>query len=245
MHRFYADERGICNGVAYLPQEDAQHAARVLRLAPGDEAELFAEGGRYACRMKTVSPQEVSVDVLSPLPSTEAALRVTLYQGLPKADKMELIVQKACELGASHVIPVAMSRCVVKLDGKDGKKKQERWQKIAREACKQSGRCVEMQVHEPLSYKAFLEALSTHQAAIVPWEDARNLDLVAFRNTHPTIHDLAIVIGPEGGMSPEEIDQMMSVGCSPITLGPRILRTETAGLCTLSVLFALYPETLA
>ena len=153
MHRFYADERGVNGDVAYLCEEDARHAVRVLRMKLGEPCEIFVGGKRYAAEISAIGDNQVQVLLNSELPTTEAKLRITLYQGLPKADKMELIVQKSVELGACAVIPVAMSRCVVQLDQKDGRKKQERWQKIAREACKQSGRCEMLQVTEPISFK--------------------------------------------------------------------------------------------
>lgn len=242
MHRFYADESGIQDHVAHLCPEDARHALRVLRMKAGEKAEVFAQGKRFAAEISEIDGENVDVRILSELPSTEARLRVTLYQGLPKADKMEFIVQKAVELGAEAVVPVAMSRCVVQLSGRDGAKKQERWQKIAREACKQSGRCTRMRVDEPLSFGQFLDRLSTHQAALVPWEDARGFSLTRFHQEYPGITDLAVVIGPEGGMSSQEIERMQAVRCLPVTLGPRILRTETAGLCAISALMCLYGE---
>jgi 16S rRNA (uracil1498-N3)-methyltransferase len=241
MHRFYADDRGVNGDVAYLCEEDARHATRVLRMREGEVCELFADGKRFSGEIASIG-EEVEVRILSELPSTEAKLRITLYQGLPKADKMELIVQKSVELGACAVVPVAMSRCVVQLDAKDGRKKQERWQKIAREACKQSGRCEMMQVSEPISFKQLLAKLPQHQAAIVPWEDARGYSLAKFHQEHPEITDLAIVIGPEGGMSEDEISRMKEASCQSVTLGPRILRTETAGLCAMSALFCLYGD---
>ena len=241
MHRFYADDRGVTGDAAYLCEEDARHATRVLRMKEGESCELFANGKRFSGEIASIG-EEVEVRILSELPSTEATLRITLYQGLPKADKMELIVQKSVELGACAVVPVAMSRCVVQLDAKDGRKKQERWQKIAREACKQSGRCEMMQVTEPISFKNLLTKLAAHQAAIVPWEDARGYSLAKFHQEHPEITDLAIVIGPEGGMSEDEIARMKEASCQSVTLGPRILRTETAGLCAMSALFCLYGD---
>ncbi len=241
MHRFYADERGVNGEVAYLCEEDARHAARVLRMREGEACELFADGKRFSGEIAAIG-EGVEVRILSELPSTEAKLRITLYQGLPKADKMELIVQKSVELGACTVVPVAMSRCVVQLDAKDGRKKQERWQKIAREACKQSGRCEMMQVTEPISFKQLLAHLTEHEAAIVPWEDARGYSLPRFHQEHPGVTDLAIVIGPEGGMSEDEIARMKDASCQSVTLGPRILRTETAGLCAMSALFCLFGD---
>ena len=241
MHRFYA-ESGVTGPNVPLCEEDARHATRVLRMKLGESCEMFVDGKRYAAEISAMGDNGVQALLLNELPSTEAKLRITLYQGLPKADKMELIVQKSVELGAACVVPVAMSRCVVQLDQKDGRKKQERWQKIAREACKQSGRCEMMQVTEPISFKLLLAKLAQHQAAIVPWEDARGYSLAKFHAEHPDITDLAIVIGPEGGMSEEEIARMKEVSCQSVTLGPRILRTETAGLCAMSALLCLYGD---
>ena len=230
MHRFYADGLGKIGSLVTLSEEDARHASRVLRMQPGDAAELFLDGRRFSAEIAEMTADGVTARLISELPSTEAKLRITLYQGLPKAEKMELIVQKAVELGAARVVPVAMSRCVVQLSAKDGAKKQERWQKIAREACKQSGRCQMMAVDAPIAFPALL------------WEDARGYSLTAFHREHPEISDLAIVIGPEGGMSADEIARMKDCGCQSVTLGARILRTETAGLCALSALFCLYGE---
>lgn len=241
MHRFYADESGIADGLVHLNAEDAHHAQRVLRMKVGEEAQIFCDQRRYTAQI-TDMENGVTLRILEELPSTEAALRITLYQGLPKADKMELITQKAVELGADRVVPVAMSRCVVQLNAKDGTKKQERWQKIAREACKQSGRCMMMPVDAPISFKELLRRLPTHAAAIVPWEDAQGYSLRTFHQQHPDVRDVAIVIGPEGGMSPEEIDQMKAASCQSVTLGPRILRTETAGLSAISALLCLYGD---
>ena len=242
MHRFYADERGVTGETAYLCEEDARHATRVLRMKEGEACELFADGRRFSGEIDSIGDGEVAVRITGEMPSTEARLRITLYQGLPKADKMELIVQKATELGAASVVPVAMSRCVVQLDGTDGRKKQERWQKIAREACKQSGRCEMLQVTEPISFRQLLARLPEHGAAIVPWEDARGYSLSRFHADHPEVTDLAIVIGPEGGMSEDEVARMKEAACLSVTLGPRILRTETAGLCAMSALFCLYGD---
>ncbi|MGN0778561.1 MAG: 16S rRNA (uracil(1498)-N(3))-methyltransferase [Aristaeellaceae bacterium] len=242
MHRFYAEAAVSPDGMAHLSAEDARHAVRVLRMQPGDRAELFADGRRYAAEIMAMDGEDVSCRVLEELPSTEARLRITLYQGLPKADKMELIIQKAVELGAERIVPVAMSRCVVQLSAKDGAKKQERWQKIAREACKQSGRCLMPAVDAPIPFRQLPARLMAHDAAIVPWEDARGYSLTAFQREHPDIATLAVVIGPEGGMSPEEVAAMQGAGCRSVTLGPRILRTETAGLCALSALLCLYGE---
>ena len=242
MHRFYAEPGSLSEGFARLSSEDTDHAVKTLRLAPGDTVELFADGARFLAEIAVAGRGGVTVRVLEPLPSTEPRLRVTLFQGLPKADKLELIVQKAVELGAEAVVPVAMERSVVKLSAESVPRKLERWQKIAREACKQSGRCVEPAVGQPVTVAQLAKELARFDAAVVPWEDARGYGLRAFQEEHPDVRTVAVVIGPEGGISPEEIEILRGAGCLPVTLGPRILRTETAGLAAVSALMCLYGE---
>ena len=154
MHRFFADERGVVQGAAYLNAEDAGHALRVLRLESGDEVELVCAPARYRATIDSTEGGEVRLRVIEKLRDTEARTRVTLYQGLPKADKMELIVQKSTELGAAAIAPVAMIRSVVRLEGKDAEKKTERWQKIAREAVKQCARVSAPEVRLPRKLSA-------------------------------------------------------------------------------------------
>lgn len=241
MHRFWIEEAPQ-DGLTRLSAEDAQHALRVLRMRPGDACEALWNEGRFAAEVAEASGGEVLLRLLSPLPSTEAKTRITLFQGLPKADKMELIVQKAVELGAETVVPVSMRRCVVKLDERDARKKQERWQKIAREAGKQSGRCRPMAVEAPISLPALCRRLPAFDLALVPWEEEHALSLSSLHSQHPGARQIAVVIGPEGGMAEDEIEAMRRAGCKSATLGPRILRTETAGLCALSALFCLYGD---
>ncbi len=242
MHSFFAAEAPSAGALVSLVPEDARHAAQVVRLRPGEQAELHHEGGRWLAEAVALSPDQAVFRVLEPLPSTEPALRVTLFQGLPKADKMELIVQKAVELGAEAVVPVAMQRCVVRLDARDAERKRERWQKIAREAAKQSKRCTLPQVGAPLDLSGLIDALPGFDAALVPWEEARALSLAGFRAANPDVRRLALVIGPEGGIEPAEIARLEAAGCRSVTLGPRILRTETAGPAALAALMTLWGE---
>ena len=242
MHRFYAEVRDAADELVRLEPEDARHALTVLRLRPGDAVELLRGEGRYEAVIDRVTDGDVLCRVTRPLPGTEPRLKITLYQGLPKAEKLELIIQKAVELGAERVVPVAMRRCVSRLDAREGAKKRERWQRIAREASKQSGRCVLPQVEAPLTLRELPARLAAHDASIVPWEEARALSLTGFRQAQPAVRSLGVVIGPEGGIAPEEISLLSEAGCLPVTLGPRILRTETAGLAALSALFCLYGD---
>ena len=242
MHRFYADERLSAADRFVLSSEDARHAGRVLRLQPGDEAEVFLNGERFLAVFDSVSADSAELRPVRSLPSTEPSLSFTLFQGLPKSDKMDWIVQKAVELGVSRIVPVAFSRCVVKLDAKESARKQERWQRIAREAGKQSGRCRIPEVCLPVSVSALEPFFAACERVAVPWEECPEGGPLSFVKRHPTLSSLGIVIGPEGGISADEMDGFTKLNCEPVTLGKRILRTETAGLAALSVFSGLYGE---
>lgn len=245
MHRFFADENGIDHGTACLNIEDSRHALRVLRLATGDEVELVCAPGRYLAQITGETDGLVQVKILQALRQTEARTQVTLYQGLPKADKMEMIAQKTTELGVYAIRPVAMERCVVKLEGKDAGKKVERWQKIAREAVKQCARVTVPEVLEPKKLTQLEEELKQLDVLIVPWEDARDGSirraLAPFEGREAL--RVGILIGPEGGISGQEAHWLAeNAGAKLVTLGPRILRTETAGLCALTMVMAFRGE---
>ena len=233
MHRFYADGLGEIGSLVTLSEEDARHASRVLRMQPGDAAEMFLDGRRFSAEIAEMTAEGVTARLISELPSTEAKLRITLYQGLPKAEKMELIVQKAVELGAARVVPVAMSRCVVQLSAKDGAKKQERWQKIAASAAEQSGRGMVPEVLVVESYEKALERASKADKAILFYEHE---DRVTLRSAleSGTYQTVSLLTGPEGGLEEREVAQALAAGLTVCTLGKRILRCETAPLCALS-----------
>lgn len=170
---------------------------------------------------------------------------MTLYQGLPKADKMELIVQKSTELGAAAIAPVAMIRSVVKLEGKDAAKKTERWQKIAREAVKQCARVSAPEVRLPRKLSAMREELNALDVLIVPWEDARDGSVADCLAPFAQKEDVSvgILIGPEGGIAPEEAEWLTrEANAKLVTLGPRILRTETAAIASQTIVMALRGE---
>lgn len=245
MHRFYADERVAEGDLARLTDEDARHATRVLRLDAGDEIELIAPPERFLARIERADEAGVFARALRPLPSTEARTRLTLYQGLPKSDKMDLIVQKATELGAHGVRPVAMERSVVKLEGKDAQKRMDRWRKIAREAVKQCARIDTPEIAPCEKLEKLEEELRALDLLIVPWEDARDGSLRAClsRVADRPQARIGVLIGPEGGISAREAAWLAeTAGAQLVTLGPRILRTETAGLCALSAIMALRGE---
>lgn len=242
MHRFYADPDRSFSGGSYLTAEDAHHALNVLRLHPGSPVELIDNGSRFFATVISADHGDVILEKGEILPSTETSVDFTLFQGLPKGDKMELIVQKAVELGVSRIVPVMMSRCITRIGEKDASRKQERWQKIAREAGKQSGRCRIPEVALPLPLSE-ISAFRNHiQEIVVPWEMNRQYGPMSFVRDHPGISSLGIVIGPEGGIDRSEIEFLSALPACTITLGPRILRTETAGLAAVSAFSALYGE---
>lgn len=242
MHRFFVESAGSSGEELFLSEEDARHALKVLRLQCGDRVEVFSDEDRFLAEIADISGDRVTVRFLSRLANTEPSLKITLFQGLPKADKMEWIVQKATELGVVRIVPVLMSRCVVKLDAKDAGRKRERWQKIAREACKQSGRCMVPEIAAPLPLSGLDGFIRDCSLCVVPWEDCSAGGPLSVVRNHPGLSSLGIVIGPEGGITPDEISLLRGAGCETMTLGRRILRTETAGLCAVSAFMALGGE---
>ena len=241
MHSFFIEAPS--NDVAALPPEEARHALKVLRLRPGDEVcALDGAGRRWRGQIGETSGNRVSVNLLEPLPDNEAPVRVTVYEGLPKADKLDFIAQKLTELGASALVPLRMDRCVVKLDGRDGEKRRERLDRIAREAAKQCGRGLPLCVSVPMDWNDALRAMAGHDLLLIPWEEAggtRMKDVCAMK---PGARDIGIVIGPEGGIAPAEVEAMVAAGGRTVTLGPRILRTETAAVVAAALAMQLWGD---
>ena len=168
---------------------------------------------------------------------TELDCRIVLFQGLPKKDKMEFIIQKAVELGVTDIVPVSMKRCVVKLDGSKAKKKQERWQSIAEAAAKQSGRGIIPRVSEMVSLKEAFDIAADLEYNMIPYELQDGIEQSRkIVDEACTKNSIGIFIGPEGGFEKEEVESAFSKGIQPITLGKRILRTETAGMALVSIL---------
>jgi len=239
MNSFYIEGRGAAGAEARLLPEEAKHAAQVLRMQPQDAFYAIDEdGGRFLAKLLTVSKAECTAELFEALPDNEAPVRITVYQGLPKSDKLELVVQKLTELGAARLVPVKMERCVVKLDEKDGKKRQERLSKIAREAAKQCKRSASLEVEQPQTWKQLQKSMQSHDLLLVPWEDAAGFGMKAAHQAFQDAKDIGLVIGPEGGMTAAEVAAIEEIGARQVTLGPRILRTETAAItaCALAML---------
>ena len=241
MQRFFVEPHQIDEGThqIHILGSDVNHISNVLRMKQGEEL-WISDGGKkeYRCTIEEFSPDEVLLHIIyAQEPDYELQSRIYLFQGLPKADKMELIIQKAVELGAYEVIPVETKRCVVKLDGKKAAKKVERWKQIAESAAKQSKRMLIPNVHEVLTFKEALKYAESMDVRLIPYELAKGMQETKeiLANIQPG-QSIGIFIGPEGGFEEKEVETAISEGAKPITLGKRILRTETAGLAILSVL---------
>lgn len=217
---------------------DVNHIKNVLRMKQGEELSVSngLDGREYRCAIRSFQEGSIDCELLFiKEDAVELPSKIYLFQGLPKADKLELIIQKAVELGVFQVIPVETSRSVVKLDAKKAKSKTERWQAIAEAAAKQSKRGIIPTVSEPMPFSQAIKMASDMDVKLIPYEMAEGME-----KTKELIggvcpgQSIAIFIGPEGGFATEEIEKAHAVGILPITLGKRILRTETAGLTVLS-----------
>lgn len=240
MHWFYVEHSQIDEKSITITGSDVNHIKNVLRMQKGENLVVCdGQGVDYYCSIAELSKDEVVVDILE-MNSTESELpaKIYLFQGIPKKDKMEFIIQKAVELGIFEVIPVAMKRCVAKIeDKKKEQKKLERWQGIATSAAKQSGRGVIPQIQPVMTFGEALKKAQELDCTIVPYEQAEGMvDSKKTVEKAATQKTIGIFIGPEGGFDDSEIEKVLESGFSTMSLGKRILRTETAGLTILSIL---------
>ncbi|MEE1078819.1 MAG: 16S rRNA (uracil(1498)-N(3))-methyltransferase [Agathobacter sp.] len=238
MYQFFVEDHQVRETEISILGSDVNHIKNVLRMKPGTKVRISDESGHsFFCLLESITEDEV-IATISEVDGkgTELDNKIYLFQGLPKGDKMELIIQKAVELGVYEVIPVAMRNCVVKLDDKKAAKKIERWQEIAKSAAKQSKRTLIPEIKAPLSWKLALEKAKELDVVLVPYENERGME--ATREVIRSIRhgqSIGIFVGPEGGFAIDEITNV-SEEMHRISLGRRILRTETAGLATLSML---------
>ena len=240
MYHFFVEPFAINEKNVTITGKDVNHIKNVLRMKPGEEISVSTTESpkEYYCTIKEIFEESVVCEVTSVNEAgNELPSKIYLFQGLPKSDKMELIIQKAVELGAFEIIPVEMKRCVMKLEQKKAPAKVERWQAISEAAAKQSKRTVIPKVTMPMSYKEAIKKASELDVKLVPFEDAKGISHTRelLEGIKPG-QSVAVFIGPEGGFEPSEIELAKSEGFEVITLGKRILRTETAGLVALSVL---------
>ncbi len=241
MQRFFVESHQIDEEghQIHITGTDVNHIRNVLRMKTGEE--LWISDGahkEYHCTIEALEEEEVLLHILyAQEPDFELPNKICLFQGLPKSDKMELIIQKAVELGVHEIIPVETRRCVVRLDARKSEKKVARWQQISESAAKQSKRMLVPQVHDVMTFKEALKYAEGLDVLLIPYELAKGMkETRALLDKIAPGQSIGVFIGPEGGFEEAEVEAAVCAGASPITLGHRILRTETAGLAILSVL---------
>ncbi len=243
MYNFFVENSNKKDSRFFIYGDDYNHIKNVLRMGIGEAFLVSCEGTTHLCRLAEITSDTVIAEIeCENYQSTNLKVNLHLFQGLPKSDKLELIIQKAVELGACSVTPVAMKRSIVKLDEKKKKSKQQRWQAIAESAAKQSKRSFVPKVYDVLSYNQFIKKACELDLLLVPYECADKM--TATRNALSKIKsgmNIGIIIGPEGGFEPTEIDAAKKAGGEIISLGERILRTETAAITALAMCM-LYSE---
>lgn len=244
MYNFFVNSDNKKDDLYFITGNDYNHIKNVLRMKVGDTFLVSCENSSDLCRISSIESNTVIAKITEKnYQNTNLPINIYLFQGLPKSDKMELIIQKAVELGVHSVIPVEMKRCVVKLDDKKKKSKVERWQSIALSAAKQSKRNTVPQISEVLPYKEALKAAQKLDLLLVPYECADGM--AATKQALLQIKsgmNVGIMIGTEGGFEQSEIDAAKGAGGTIISLGRRILRTETAAITAVAMCM-LYSET--
>ena len=240
MQHFFVNPSDIVGKEVFITGSDVNHIKNVLRMKIGEEISVSngIDSNEYRCEIAKIEEDRICCNLMFiKEDGIELPSKIYLFQGLPKADKMELIIQKAVELGVYEVIPVQTARAVVKLDEKKAKSKTARWQTISEAAAKQSKRQIIPVVKEPMSFKAAMEYAKSLDSNIIPYELAEGMEsMKEFLSDVKSKKSIGIFIGPEGGFTEEEVDMAVNNNVTTVSLGKRILRTETAGMTVLSIL---------
>lgn len=237
MHRFFVEKDSIIDNKIEIRGTDLKHIKDVLRLKPKDGLEVSSEGIIYTCEIEDLSNEKIILNILDSFKGkNEAPISINLFQSLAKGSKMDLILQKCTEIGVKEFYPVMTHRTIVKINNdKKEDKKVQRWRNIVDEAAKQSKRDILPMVHPVITFNEMIELLRGKTHIIVPYEDERANGI---KDCLKTIkgHEINLIIGPEGGFEPSEIEVLKSIGAYIVTLGPRILRTETAGMVAATII---------
>lgn len=238
MHKFFTPVNLFTDTHAIIQGDDVKHIYKVLRVSAGEKVSINnLQGEEFLGEVEEITKTEVRVKIIEKVDiNNESPINITLFQGMPKATKMDLIVQKGIELGIDEFIPVLTSRVDVKLKGDF--KKLDRLNKIALEAAKQSKRSKIAKVLEPINFEEAMEMMKEMDLIVVPYENATGYGIRALKDAlnNKAIKSIAVMVGPEGGFEEEEINNLKNSGAHIVTLGPRILRTETAGFTCASLL---------
>ena len=246
MPKFFVEQEQIKNNQIAIIGQDLNHIKKVLRGKIGDELQICNKQNKenYLCQIQSIENEKIICEIKSKIEEqTETNVEVTIFQGLPKADKMEYVIQKSVELGVHDITPVEMKRCVVKLNDKDKIKKIDRWQKISEVAAKQCGRDIIPKINNVINIKNLCNLIEKYDIVLVAYENEKKNTLKEqlkkiknkYNSTNAKIK-IGLVIGPEGGLEEKDVDLLQQKGASIITLGNRILRTETVALNVLSII---------
>ena len=238
MPKYFTKPENIRDGFITIKDEEAKHILNVMRMAVGDKITI-CDGNKkdYYCEITETEKNALKARIIEAAESqTEPETEIVLFQGLPKSDKMEYIIQKCVEIGVSRIVPVITERAVVKIEkGAKEDKKVERWLKISESAAKQSGRGIIPVIERPVKFAEALKMAELLENAVIPYENEEKTGLKEFIKVAKK-GSVGIFIGPEGGFDNSEIEMAVKSGIIPVTLGKRILRTETAGLVTAAII---------
>lgn len=226
--KFFVKNNQIVENKIYIKDSDVNHIKNVLRKNTGDRLSVVSDGIEYEVEIDKLSSDNIECNIMDKKTADLGGPKLTIFQGLAKADKIEYIIQKCSELGVEEVVPVEFKRCVVKLDGKDKLKKIERWQKIAEVAAKQSLRNDILKVQKIINFNQLLENFEEYDYVIMAYEKEEKSLKSVIKNIKDINSKIAVIIGPEGGIDELEAKKMIDAGAESVSLGKRILRTETA-----------------
>lgn len=237
MHKFFVEDSQINNNQIFINNDDYNHIVNVLRMKKEDIILVTTKSSKetFSCKIEEINSSEVICSILKrDDKNVELKVNIDLFQGLPKADKMEYIIQKCVELGVHKITPINMKYCIAKI--KDEDKKNIRWNKISEVAAKQCKRNVIPKIEKSINMSTLYNEIKKYDLAIVAYENEENITLKEILQASSSIKNVAVIIGPEGGISLDEIEKLKESGAKIISLGNRILRTETAPIALLSMM---------
>ncbi len=237
-HRFFVPQNQIYRSTINISGGDVDHIRRVLRLKVGDEIDVLDGTGRvYATEIKAIRADKVICEAISSRGAkSEPTIKVILMQSIPREAKMDIIIQKCTELGADKIIPVITERTIIKLDDQKKATRLSRWQRIAKEAAEQSARGIIPKIDEIKTFDEALQLSQNFDLCLIPWEMEEKTTLKEILGQNKEAKSILIAIGPEGGFSKAEVELAVKAGFKPVSLGKRILRTETAGIAVLAMI---------
>ena len=240
MHNFFVNNEQFIDNHVIIDGDDYKHIVNVLRMSNNNRIQICNKETKksYIASIDNIENERVLCKVLDEIPSVESDKRITLFQGIPKSDKMEYIIQKTTELGVSEIVPVEMKYCVARINNPE--KKLQRWSKISESAAKQSKRNIIPIIKNKISFKELEELVKKYDLVLVAYEKEGDTSIKDILTRNSKAKSIAIIVGPEGGIDAEEISALVSQGVNCVSLGKRILRTETAPIAMLSMIMYEY-----